>query len=258
MFVLLFFCSQVTLKFGFPVELCRVDVELWPWGLDRGQACKKLELSTSSDLRTSSGLGQTEQQEQSKDQDKSQNRKNGRNDQQDWRKSGRSSAHQWSLQAQQWGEDGSRQTDSVFRSQSNPETSNSESEFKLVARCELRDETRVAFRHSNFRPRAPFLCPPPPRPENCRQETLWSRGWSSLGAVTHLRVTVPVGGAGSSLGLKTLAVWGQPAHCCPAQEVERIQTIHESNESRALQPAFFTPSARQITQPPQETRRYRI
>ncbi|CDQ84164.1 unnamed protein product [Oncorhynchus mykiss] len=40
---------QVTLQFGFQVEVCRVDVELWPWGMDRGQACKRLEISTSSD-----------------------------------------------------------------------------------------------------------------------------------------------------------------------------------------------------------------
>uniref|UniRef100_A0A673YU52 U-box domain containing 5 n=1 Tax=Salmo trutta TaxID=8032 RepID=A0A673YU52_SALTR len=40
---------QVTLQFGFQVEVCRVDVELWPWGMDRGQDCKRLEISTSSD-----------------------------------------------------------------------------------------------------------------------------------------------------------------------------------------------------------------
>lgn len=233
-----------------------MDVELWPWGLDRGKACKKLEISTSSDLRPSSGFALTEHQEQSTDQEKSRNGKNGRKHQQD--KSGQSSGHQWSLQAQQWGEDGSRQRDSVFISQSNTESLSSESEFKLVARCELREETQVSFRHSNFRPRAPFLAPPPPHPENCRQETLWSRGRSSLGAVTQLRVTVPVGGAGSSLGLKTLAVWGQPAHCCPVEEVERIQTVHESNQSRAVQPALFAPSVRQTAQTLQETPRYRI
>ncbi|XP_017267654.1 RING finger protein 37 [Kryptolebias marmoratus] len=240
---------QVTLKFGFPVELCRVDVELWPWGMDRGQACKRLEISTSSDPRPSSGLGPTERREQNADRQKSENKPNGRKHQRDGSKCRQSSGHQWSVQPRQWDKDNSPQRDGVFGSQSNAESSSSESEFKLVARCELREETQVSFRHSNFRPRAPFLSPPPPQPDTCRQEKLWSRGLSSLSAVTQLRVTVPFGGAASSLGLKTLAVWGQPAHCCPVEEVERIQRIHESNQSRVVQPAFFAPPIRQITQP---------
>uniref|UniRef100_A0A3B5LDE5 U-box domain containing 5 n=1 Tax=Xiphophorus couchianus TaxID=32473 RepID=A0A3B5LDE5_9TELE len=138
---------HVTLKFGFPVELSRVDVELWPWGMDRGQACKRLEISTSSDISALSCPG-------------------------------------------------------------------SESEFKQVARCELTEETQVSFSHSNFRPRAPFLSAPPPPPASSQQVKLWSRGLHSLSAVTQLRVTVPCGGAASSLGLKALAVWGQPARCC--------------------------------------------
>uniref|UniRef100_A0A3P9PP00 U-box domain containing 5 n=1 Tax=Poecilia reticulata TaxID=8081 RepID=A0A3P9PP00_POERE len=172
---------HVTLKFGFPVELCRVDVELWPWGMDRGQACKRLEISTSSDTsalsKAQDGLPQTDVQSQS----------------------------------------------------------SSQSEFKQVARCELTEETQVSFSHSNFRPRAPFLSAPPPPPASSRQVKLWSRGLHSLSAVTQLRVTVPCGGAASSLGLKALAVWGQPARCCPAEEVERIQRTQEANERRVEQ-----------------------
>uniref|UniRef100_A0A667ZAC1 U-box domain containing 5 n=1 Tax=Myripristis murdjan TaxID=586833 RepID=A0A667ZAC1_9TELE len=175
---------QVTLKFGFQVELCRVDVELWPWGMDKGQACKRLEISTSSD--------------------------------------------------------------SVL-SQSENETSHPEPQFKLVGRCELREETQVSFSHSHFFPRPPFLSPLPSRPADCRQEELRSRGLLSLGSVTQLRVTLPFGGAASALGLKALVVWGQPARCCPAEEVERIKRAHEASErqlppSRPLE-AAATPSS---------------
>uniref|UniRef100_A0A096MDE8 U-box domain containing 5 n=1 Tax=Poecilia formosa TaxID=48698 RepID=A0A096MDE8_POEFO len=172
---------HVTLKFGFPVELCRVDVELWPWGMDRGQAHKRLEISTSSDT---SAL----------------------------------------------------------------------SKFKQVARCELTEETQVSFSHSNFRPRAPFLSAPPPPPASSRQVKLWSRGLHSLSAVTQLRVTVPCGGAASSLGLKALAVWGQPARCCPAEEVERIQRLQEANERRVEHP----PPVSQTTHTHQNSLRFSI
>uniref|UniRef100_H2LFX9 U-box domain containing 5 n=1 Tax=Oryzias latipes TaxID=8090 RepID=H2LFX9_ORYLA len=190
---------QVILKFGFQVELSRVDVELWPWGMDRGQACKRLEISTSSDLQNCGPtdhkqLGQKEQKK----------------------------------------------------------------EFKLVSRCELRDETHVCFFHSNFRPRVPFLSLPPQPPENSRQVELWSRGLASLGAVTQLRVTVPFGGGGSSLGLKALAVWGQPASRCTAEEVERIKRIHESAQRQLSKPAFFGRPVRQATPPQQSTPRFVI
>uniref|UniRef100_A0A667ZC64 U-box domain containing 5 n=1 Tax=Myripristis murdjan TaxID=586833 RepID=A0A667ZC64_9TELE len=161
---------QVTLKFGFQVELCRVDVELWPWGMDKGQACKRLEISTSSDSVLSQALGPEN------------------------------------------------------------ETSHPEPQFKLVGRCELREETQVSFSHSHFFPRPPFLSPLPSRPADCRQEELRSRGLLSLGSVTQLRVTLPFGGAASALGLKALVVWGQPARCCPAEEVERIKRAHEASE----------------------------
>uniref|UniRef100_I3KDG2 U-box domain containing 5 n=1 Tax=Oreochromis niloticus TaxID=8128 RepID=I3KDG2_ORENI len=170
---------QVTLKFGFQVELCRVDVD---------------------------------------------------------------------LQAQQWSEvtpGEPQQRGCMFKHQTNTESSNSEPEFKLVARCELKEETKVCFTRSNFYPRAPFLSLPPPQPANCLQEELWSRGLLSLGAVTKLRVTMPYGGAASSLGLKSLTVWGQPARCCPAEEVERIKKVHEASERRLQQPAFFAPPIRQ-------------
>ncbi|KAM4745479.1 RING finger protein 37 isoform 1-T2 [Anableps anableps] len=238
---------HVTLKFGFPVELCRVDVELWPWGMDRGQACKRLEISTSS--RALSSHGQIHQQEQSKKQAKDQNIKNIQKHQPALRQSQQSNGHQWSIQAQQWekeAQDGPQQTD--VESQSSSEFSCSESEFKQVGRCELREETRVSFSHSNFRPRAPFLSPPPPPPANCRQEKLWSRGLPSLGTVTQLRVTVPCGGAASSLGLKALTVWGQPARCCPTEEVARIERIQKANERRVEHPVFFAPPVCQTPQ----------
>ncbi|XP_044053754.1 RING finger protein 37 isoform X2 [Siniperca chuatsi] len=245
---------QVTLKFGFQVELCRVDVELWSWGMDRGQACKRLEISTSSDRLPSQNCGQghkrVQQKEQMQMQVKDQNEQNREKQQEHDSKS--CNGHQWSLHAQQWGEqalDQPQRRGHVFKCQSNTESSNPEPEFKLVGRCELREETQVCFTRSNFSPRPPLLSSLPPQPANCRQEELWSRGLLSLGAVTQLRVTLPFGGAASALGLKALAVWGQPARCCPAEEVERIKRVHEASERRLPRPAFFSPSVSQ-TNPP--------
>ncbi len=245
----------MTLKFGFQVELCRVDVELWPWGMDRGQACKRLEISTSSDRLPSQDFGQGHKQVQQNEQMqvKDQNEQNRAKQKECDSKSRQSNVHQWSLQARQWGEkalDEPQQRGRVFKCQSNTESSNPEPEFKLVGRCELREETQVCFTRSNFNPRPPFPSPPPPQPANCRQEELWSRGLLSLGAVTQLRVTVPLGGAASALGLKALVVWGQPARCCPAEEVERIKGVHKASERRPPRPVFFGPSLSQ-TKPPQ-------
>uniref|UniRef100_A0A1A8PTH8 U-box domain containing 5 n=1 Tax=Nothobranchius pienaari TaxID=704102 RepID=A0A1A8PTH8_9TELE len=223
---------QVTLKFGFPVDLCRVDVELWPWGMDRGQACKRLEISTSSDPQLPPVLRRDEDEKSRQEQGRSQH----------------SSGHRWKLQTQHWDEDKTQQRHCGSRNQSNTDSKNYESEFKLVARCELREEIKVSFRRSNFCPRAPFLSPPPPQPENCREEQLWSRGLPSLSSVTQLRVTVPFGGSASSLGLKALALWGQPARSCPAEEVERIMGIHEAAERRVMPPAVFATSVRKTTQ----------
>ncbi|KAK2837777.1 hypothetical protein Q5P01_014989 [Channa striata] len=238
---------QVTLKFGFQVELCRVDVELWPWGMDRGQACKRLEISTSSDALPFQNFGQSHKHVQQKEQKhvhvKDQNEQSGQN-----RQGRDSSGNQRSCQAEQWGEKaprGDRERDSYH---SNTDSCNFGPQFKLVGRCELREETHVSFTRSNFSPRPPFLSPPPPPPANCRQEELWSRGLLSLGAVTQLRVTLPFGGAASALGLKTLVVWGQPARCCPAEEVERIKNIHESNERPLTQPVLYASSVRQTKQ----------
>ncbi|XP_071750938.2 RING finger protein 37 [Centroberyx gerrardi] len=258
---------QVTLTFGFQVELCRVDVELWPWGMDRGQACKKLEISTSSDpLRPQTlGPGQGDKQGQEKEQRQRQgkgrhwNKQSQEKEQQHGSRSGESHGHQWSLQAQQWGVEAvdepqqrghaDRWQRTQQHAQSNTETSHPEPEFKLVGRCELREETQVCFSHSHFRPRPPFPTPPPSRSAGCRQEELWSRGALSLGSVTQLRVTVPFGGAASALGLKALAVWGQPARCCPAEDVERIKRTHEASERRMPRPGFFAPSVSQPTLP---------
>ncbi|KAM6931369.1 RING finger protein 37 [Xenentodon cancila] len=232
---------QVTLKFGFQVELCRVDVELWPWGMDRGQACKRLEISTSSD--------QVEQKDHKKMQPKDQNDKNQHKHQKSGSKSQQTNGHRWMQLSQQWDEPQPRGR--AFKCQSNAQSVNCEPEFKLVGRCELREETHVCFTSSNFLPRTPFLSPPPPPPADCRQVQLWSRGLPSLGAVTQLRVTVPYGGAASSLGLKALTVWGQPSRCCPAEQVERIGRIHEDSKRQLPRPAFFALSDRQTTQPPQ-------
>ncbi|KAI3372740.1 hypothetical protein L3Q82_023204, partial [Scortum barcoo] len=232
---------QVTLKFGFQVELCRVDVELWPWGMDRGQACKRLEISTSSDPLPTQNTGQGHKQVQQKEQMqvKDQNKQKRKKQQESDRKSCQSNGHQWSFRARQWDESEPQQRGHAFKCLSNTESNHSEPEFKLVGRCELREETRICFTRSNFSPRPPFPSPPPPQPPNCRQEELWSRGLLSLGAVTQLRVTVPLGGAASALGLKTLVVWGQPARCCPAEEVERVKRLHEASERRPPQPVVF-------------------
>lgn len=225
-------------------------MQLWPWGMDRGQACKRLEISTSSDWLPSQTFGpghkQVQQKEQMQMQVKNQSEQNREKQQEQGSKSRQRNGHQWSLQARQWGEealDEPQQRSHVW------ESSNLEPEFKLVGRCELREETQVCFTRSNFKPRPPFPSPPPPQPANCRKEELWSRGLLSLGAVTQLRVTVPFGGAASALGLKALVVWGQPAHCCPAEEVERIKRVHEASERKLPRPVFFTSSDSQ-TKPP--------
>ncbi|XP_070819645.1 RING finger protein 37 [Chaetodon trifascialis] len=247
---------RVTLKFGFQVDLSRVDVQLWPCGMDRGQACKRLEISTSSDLLPSQTFGpvhkQVQQKEQMQMQVKKQNKQNRGRQQEQGSKSDQCTGHQWSLQAQQWGEEAlnePQQRSHVFQCQSKTESSNPEPEFKLVGRCDLREETHVCFTRSNFNPRPPFPSPPPPQPANCREEELWSRGLLSLGAVTQLRVTVPFGGAASALGLKALVVWGQPARCCPAEEVEWIRRVHEASEKKLPRPVFFASSVSQ-TKPP--------
>ncbi|XP_029961001.1 RING finger protein 37 isoform X2 [Salarias fasciatus] len=241
---------QVTLQFGFQVELCRVDVELWPWGMDRGQACKRLEISTSSDpLLPSSDHKPVLTSDHVKTGAKHPNTHNSEK-----HRNRDSKSHPWSVQAQQWGEEAASDSQlraHVFKSQSNPESNGSTPEFKLVARCELREETQVCFTRSNFRPRAPFLSPPPPRHAHSRHEELWSRGVLSLDAVTQLRVTVPFGGAASSLGLKALTVWGQPARRCSAEQVEWVKRVHQASEPRLRQPAFFTSSVKETSQPPQ-------
>ncbi|XP_053181709.1 RING finger protein 37 [Scomber japonicus] len=253
---------QVTLKFGFQVELCRVDVELCPWGMDRGQACKKLEISTSSDPLPSQnyGKGQGHEQGQRKEQMHMQVPKQ-KTEPERGNKSGRFMGHQWSVQAQSWGEEALDQQRGKTHSgqkpkehaQSNTQSSSSEPKFRLVGRCELREETQICFSRSHFCPRPPFLSAPPPKPANCRQEELWNRGLVSLGSVTQLRVTVPVGGSASALGLKALAVWGQPARFCPADKVERIRRVHEASERRLPRPSIFSPSVSQTKRPLQAT-----
>ncbi|XP_073674700.1 RING finger protein 37 isoform X2 [Garra rufa] len=40
---------HVTLSFQVKMELCRLDIELWPWGMDQGRTFRKLEILTSSE-----------------------------------------------------------------------------------------------------------------------------------------------------------------------------------------------------------------
>ncbi|KAM9547537.1 RING finger protein 37-like isoform 1-T1 [Salvelinus alpinus] len=212
---------QVTLQFGFQVEVCRVDVELWPWGMDRGQACKRLEISTSSDppLPHNHSLEQGQSQVQQ-----------GQEKGQQWDQAkAQFKGHQWSLQAQQWSQQGQEKSQQwAQRGQTQSHTDTSQGDFRLVGRCELREETHVSFSHPCFRPRPPFPSLPPPPREGCRQEELWSRGPLSLGSVKQLRVSVPYGAGASAMGLKALAVWGLPSRCCPPEEAERVRIAHEN------------------------------
>ncbi|XP_029572309.1 RING finger protein 37 [Salmo trutta] len=216
---------QVTLQFGFQVEVCRVDVELWPWGMDRGQACKRLEISTSSDppLPHSHSLEQGQSQVQQ-----------GQEKGQQWDQAkAQFKGHQWSLQAQQWSLQGQEKSQQwAQRGQTQSHTDTSQGDFRLVGRCELREETHVSFSHPCFRPRPPFPSLPPPPREGCRQEELWSRGPLSLGSVKQLRVSVPYGAGASAMGLKALAVWGLPSRCCPPEEAERVRIAHENASLR--------------------------
>lgn len=156
---------------------------------------------------------------------------------------------QWSLQAQRWGDEALPEPQQKAGASTRPsqtEPSSSEPDFKLVGRCELREDTRVCFSNPSFGPRPPFPSPPPPlHPASCRQEKLWSRGLPSLGAVTQLRVTMPFGGAASALGFKALVVWGQPARCCSAEELERVKRTHEACERQPPSPGLFVPPVSQ-------------
>lgn len=230
-----------------------MDVELWPWGMDHGQARKMLEISTSSDRGPCQSFGQRGHKKFVQKNNVKTKDQTGRNSENE-SKSCPSNGHQWSVQAQQWGAGapaGSQRTRHEFTSQSNTDSTYPEPEFKLVGRCELREETKVCFVHSNFRSNPLFPSKPPLPPTDCRQEELWSRGLFSLGAVTQLRVTVPFASAASALGLKALVVWGQPAHRCPAEEVEKIRRVHEATERQLLQPRLFTSSVSR-TEPPLE------
>ncbi|KAM8885685.1 RING finger protein 37 isoform 2-T2 [Spinachia spinachia] len=225
------------------VELCRVDVELWTWGMDRGQVCKRLEISTTSDALPTQNSDQGNNGHQKKptnvkDQKPSRPQEHAL-------KHGPSNGQQWVVEA--LGEP--RRGGQAFKSNTGP--SNPEPDFKLVGRCELTEETHVCFTRPNFTPRPPFFSPPPPPPPTSRKEELWSRGLLSLGAVTQLRVTLPFGGSASALGLKALAVWGQPARCCPAEEVERIKRDHAASERHSPRPVFFTPSGTRNKPTPQ-------
>ncbi|XP_051924450.1 RING finger protein 37 isoform X1 [Hippocampus zosterae] len=200
---------QVTLRFAFQVELCRVDVELWPWGMDRGQCSKRLEISTSSEPLPPQSFGPD-------------HLKNG-------------------VQTQVH-----LKTSRVPQQRPHTQTPCSEHDFKLVGRCELKEETKVSFSRPLFHLRPPFASPPPPQPNGGRREELWSRGHLSLTAVTQLRVTLPFGGSASALGLKALAVWGQPARCCPLVEVEKIEQAHKDSQRSLSRPV---PSVNQISLP---------
>lgn len=237
------------------MELCRVDIELWPWGMDQGQASKRLEISTSSAQVPSHSPGRghkkSQQREQMQQREKYHNVQNREAHPERHSRSGQCNGHPWSLQAQQWGKEAPAEPHRTGHVSTNTETANPEPEFKLIGRCDLREETRVCFTRSSFYPRPPFPSPPPPQPANSRREELWSRGTLSLGAVTQLRVTVPFGGAASALGLKALVVWGLPARCCSAEEVERIKRVHEASERQLPQPAPIASSVSRTKPPPE-------
>nr|XP_061804533.1 RING finger protein 37-like [Nerophis lumbriciformis] len=217
---------QVTLRFDFKVELCRVDVELWPWGMDRGQCSKRLEISTSSEPPPLQNFGK----DQVQDGLQTQVHLDGK----------------WSLQAQR------RREENLNVPQQGAHTlpGCSEHAFKLVGRCDLREETKVTFSRCRFHPRPPFTSPPPAQPEDAHREELQSRGHLSLTSVTQLRVTLPFGGAASAMGLKALAVWGQPARCCPLEEVEKIEHAHKANQKPLPRPV---PAVNQIKDTSQDT-----
>lgn len=200
-------------------------MELWPWGMDRGQACKKLEISTSSDS-LSAPVPDQKAAQQKEEEARGQNKPKQERSLECYNREQQSTGRQWSLQATEWRTEA---TDEPQPKRHTHQSSNNEPEFKLVGRCQLKEETKVCFAHSRFHPRPPFPSSPPAQPSDCRQEELWSRGPPSLGAVTQLRVIVPFGGAGSALGLRSLSVWGQPARCCRAEDVERIKRVHEAN-----------------------------
>nr|XP_057927275.1 RING finger protein 37 isoform X2 [Doryrhamphus excisus] len=244
---------QVTLRFGFQVELYRVDVELWPWGMDLGQTSKRLEISTNSNLLRPQNFSQGKGQDQVNIRLQThvqveQKEGNGKQSNQD----GKFNGHLWSVQAQAWDEESQQRNhkqNTKSHSQSDTRFNNPEHDFKIVGRCQLKEETKVCFSHSAFRPRPPFLSLPPPlQPDNCRREDLWSRGHLSLSSVSQLRVTLPFGGAASALGLKALVVWGQPARCCPPEEVEKINCVHRA--SRRLPPRPVASVSN--TEPPQQ------
>ncbi|XP_062854337.1 RING finger protein 37 [Trichomycterus rosablanca] len=109
--------------------------------------------------------------------------------------------------------------------------------FWLVGRCDLNEEVLTCFQHPNFKHRTQtqFTEPPPEPPIHARQEELWSRGFHSLSSVTQLRITVPYCAASTVLGIKSLAVWGVPADCCTASEVEKFQKALFNS----LQPRHF-------------------
>nr|AAC60292.2 fKIAA0680 [Takifugu rubripes] len=120
-------------------------------------------------------------------------------------------------------------------------------QFKLVGRCELREDNRVSFSNLSYGPRPPFPSLPPLHPAGCRQEGLWSRGPLSLGAVTQLRVTIAFGGAASALGFKALAVWGTASTLLSCRRTWRelrpsIRPVEESTTSWTFWPITPTPS----------------
>ncbi|KAG9270646.1 RING finger protein 37 isoform X1 [Astyanax mexicanus] len=168
---------HVTLHFRVRVELCRVDVELWPCGMDQGSVSRKLEILTCSDPVSEISKGSQEDSRQ----------------------------------------------------------------FKLVGRCELREDVLACFNHRNFKHRIPFLEAPPELPVQAKQQELWSRGLESLNSVAQLRISIPFGGAGSALGIKSLAVWGVPARSCPSEELAKVQKAHFDSLKVKIRPPSISP-----------------
>ncbi|XP_060787817.1 RING finger protein 37 isoform X2 [Neoarius graeffei] len=123
-------------------------------------------------------------------------------------------------------------------------------QFKLVGRCELSEEVLICFKHPNFKLRAPFSERPPDPPAHAKQQKLWSQGFQALNSVAQLRITVPYGGASSALGIKSLVVWGVPAHCCSLSELEQFQKAHfDSLQPKLSSLSILSPVSTSVRSP---------
>ncbi|KAL2092890.1 hypothetical protein ACEWY4_012688 [Coilia grayii] len=116
--------------------------------------------------------------------------------------------------------------------------------FLQVGRCDVREKVLLCFRKPRFRSRAtsPYHHPLPPPAEGAMLSDLWNRGVQSLGSVAQLRLSIVFSSAGVSLGFKTLAVWGLPAHSCTPEALEEFQRAHDCCYRQPQAPTLPPPS----------------